>query len=767
MKNLFLTLLITAIGMIAFAQWSNDPAENNRITPLDTEIYDHDLKVTNNGTSFVVFNRPTGGNIATYIQIIDINGNMLFSEQGKLISNKPTWSWTMAGEILFVDNDGNALVMVTDCRNDPSGLDISYTLYKVSPTGEMLWGDDGIDLCEGMAYGLVADIKIVQLEDGSYVCAWMVEESNVYIQLQRISQNGELLWNKTEARIYESSASNEYPYLVNSENNNVIVVFYRGPSIFNKALKARKLNINGTAVWANDVTVYNGNFGYTPTWVVVRTIPDQMGGAFVGWFDDRYNTWVESTYVAHIKADGTHGFSPGSAGLKVGHSPLRSFYPEMYYVHSEDFLYVTWRETNDTQSWQQLVAQKIKVSSGELMWGNDGKIISPYTYNHSLAFYTIQSGGGGDVAVFFTSNTYHPVHLYGWDINNVTLLNNHGEYVWDEEIIQFSIPVGFKGRLISTPPLFNNYWLTAWNDERKIDGDPGGSKKIYMQRINFDGTLGDNGITTCLPPTDLEAQLIDGGCCSVLISWEGVADDYELNYRVVDDEWISQDVVGAHSVTLENLAQDTDYEVKVRSVCSSSNVSEWSEIVAFKTGTNIIPCDVPTNLSVSEITATSASLSWEESLGNILWDLRYRVAPDTLWNNITDLTETSYILDELTPNTVYVWSVRAFCDDDIDSDAIYSEWATQNEFTTEPNSTCDLEKNRMTVYASGKILNIINPENRTIEKVQLFDIQGKLLFDYTVKSTGNLLIPTILNEMMVFIRIVGEGGYESHKLLIK
>jgi len=137
MKKILFTLIILAISMVALAQWSNNPEENNRITPLATEIYDHELKVAGNGTSFVVFNRPFGGNIATFLQIIDVNGNMLFSDQGKLISNKHTWSFTMAGELLFVDDDGNALVVVADCRNSAAD-DMSYTLYKVSQTGEML-----------------------------------------------------------------------------------------------------------------------------------------------------------------------------------------------------------------------------------------------------------------------------------------------------------------------------------------------------------------------------------------------------------------------------------------------------------------------------------------------------------------------------------------------------------------------------------------------------------------------------------------------------
>ena len=760
MRKLLLTVLVAAGCLVATAQWSDDPSENNRITPLSTEIYDHDLKVSKAGTSFVVFNRPTEGTTATFLQIVDVNGNMLFPEQGKLISDKPTLSWTLVNELLFVDSDGNAILLVSDCRNS-SGNGLSYTLYKVSPTGEMLWGANGLDLCNGMAYDLVACMKIVQLEDETYVLAWSVYHGNdSYIQMQRISKTGQLLWNESEARIYNATVPHEYPFLVNAGNNQIIVVFSRG-SMYSKTVRAQKFDINCAPIWANELNVYSGGFGMTPLWVVVRVIPDQMGGAFVGWFDDRNYTNIESTYVAHITANGTHGFASAENGEKVGHSSLRSFYPEMYFNKNEGFLYITWRETNGTQSWQRMVAQKMKIPTAELMWGNDGKEISPYTYQHSLAFYSIQAGKNDDVAVFFTSNTYHPVHFYGWDIQNITLLDQSGNYVWDEGIIEFSNPVGFKGSLISTPLILNNYWLAAWNDERKITGDPDGSKKVYMQRINFDGTLGDNGIYVCLPPTDVLVENIT--TTSAKISWQGDANDYEISYRIVGGEWVFIDVIGAHSYMLENLIPNTDYEVRVRSICSVGNVSEWSETSSFKTP-DLPSCECPVDLKVDWVLAYSAKLSWKEGNDqNLNWDFRYREASISSWIEITDIEEKTYTLQELTPLTIYLWTVRSHCSEDRISD-----WSTEEEFQiAEIVSIENIEKERLTVYVSDKIINVINPENRYIEKIQLYSIDGRLIGDYAVKSCNNVLIPTALDEQIVIVKIFGENGNENHKVLMK
>ena len=758
MKKVLLTALLISGYLSVTAQWSDNPAENNRITPLGTEIYDHEIKVSNDGTSFIVFNRPTGGNTATFLQIIDINGNMLFSDQGMLISNKQTLSWTMVDQLLFIDDDGNAIIVVVDCRHS-AGYDISYTLYKVSPTGEMLWDDDGLDLCGGMAYGTIGCMNIVQLEDGSYVCAWMVEGSNLYIQLQRISKSGELLWNEEDVRLYNSSIPHDYPYLVNAGDNQVILVFSRGP-LFSRNVRARKIDIDGTSVWADDLSIYSGSFGYTPLWVIIRVIPDRMGGAFVGWFDDRNSTLTESTYIAHVTSDGTHGFPSGEGGEKIGYSPLRSFFPEMYFDKEEGFLYAAFRETNDNQVWQQMKAQKIKIPSGELMWDPEGIDVSPLLQDHSISFYTVQNGGNGNKAVFFTSNTWHPEHLYGWDINNVTLINGNGEYVWKDEIIEFSNPVGFKGSLLSTPLVNNAFWLTAWNDDRIITGDPGGSKKIYMQRINIDGTLG-NMEFICLPPANLLVDNISYETATV--TWDGEADDYELSYRIVDEEWIYINVTGSHTFAFENLTPNTDYTVRVRAICQEDQTSEWTETISFTTLDTPPPppCEEPINLNVIEITETSAKLLWEEGdAENMSWDLRYREASSASWNNAEALEVCNYTLTQLAPNTAYLWTVRANCSEDRKS-----EWATENDFTTDDVGINDATKDRMTVYATGNMINVINPDNRYIEKIQFFSINGSLLGNYTIKSAENVIIPVTTNETVIIVKIIGENQEESHKIV--
>ena len=505
MRKVFLLAALLAVGgSVMTAQWSNDPMENNRITPIGVDIYDFDLGVSNNGNVFVTFTRPVGGNIRTLLQIVDTDGNMLFPEEGMTVSSETTLSWTLVGEMMFVDRDGNAIIAVTDCRNS-AGDDVSYSLYKVSSTGEMLWGDKGIDLSSGESFYLVHNMQMVQIEDGSYVIAWAISDysERTYIQLQRISQSGELLWDDEEVRLYNSSFNYEYPYLVNAGFNQVILVYVRGVG---RHLAARKIDFDGTNVWSEDVYIYRGGFTIPPLWVIINVIPDQMGGAFVGWYDDRDWTNKESTFVSHVTSNGTLGFASGEEGEKVGYSEeLRGFSPEMYFDKDANFLYVFWRETSQGQSYQQITGQKLRIPSGELMWGPDGLEILPLTQGLSISAYSVKRTGNGDMALFFTANTWDEENGYAKDVNNVMLLNQNGGYVWKDQKIEFATTVSMKSRLISTPLIDDIYWVTGWKDSRTLTGETSARDKIYLQRVNIDGTLGE---FVSIKRTDIETIAI-------------------------------------------------------------------------------------------------------------------------------------------------------------------------------------------------------------------------------------------------------------------
>ena len=251
------------------------------------------------------------------------------------------------------------------------------------------------------------------------------------------------------------------------------------------------------------------------------------------------------------------------------------------------------------------------------------------------------------------------------------------------------------------------------------------------------------------------------------ISWSSYDEDadlWEVRYRNVDagGEWSTPIETSTNPYLLTGLPFETRVEVQVRVKCSAESFSDWTSLI-FTSGPEFPPCEYPVSLNVTEITSTTAKLSWQEGNDqNLSWDIRYRDASTTSWNDVEALNVKTYLLEDLTPNTAYLWSVRANCTGDR-----VSNWATQSNFTTLPLGISGVQKETMIVYASGKMLNIINSENRFIEKVQFFSIDGKLLGDYVVNATDNVLIPTTLNETILFVKIIGKEEFTTHKVLMK
>ena len=109
---------------------------------------------------------------------------------------------------------------------------------------------------------------------------------------------------------------------------------------------------------------------------------------------------------------------------------------------------------------------------------------------------------------------------------------------------------------------------------------------------------------TCLKPTNLTAGTPDAH--SVELSWTENGEATQWQICINDDETNLIDV-NENPYTLTNLDPETAYRVKVRAYCSAEDQSSWSDVVTFTTA---IANPAPKNLAVSDITPTSATVSW-------------------------------------------------------------------------------------------------------------------------------------------------------------
>lgn len=72
-------------------------------------------------------------------------------------------------------------------------------------------------------------------------------------------------------------------------------------------------------------------------------------------------------------------------------------------------------------------------------------------------------------------------------------------------------------------------------------------------------------------------------------------------------------------------------------------------------------CSVPTGLTATSITNTSATLNWTAVSGAVSYNLQWKASSASTWNTVSGLTTTSYNLSGLTLGTAYQFQVQTVC----------------------------------------------------------------------------------------------------------
>ena len=293
MKKFLLTSAMLAGGLFSSAQWA-DSSENTLVANATRdEMF---ISETSAGGVYLTYTIADG----KYLQLMDKDGYKTFGDDGILLSNGSASAYYVDRQMLFTDSEDNAIVVVAENRSGEEML--SYTVYKVSPSGELLWGEEGITLNRGTSGEIMAYMNVTELGDGSLVFSWTVGDILAHIELERLSADGEFLW-ESPLRIGNSNELVLYSWLIPSTEDKFNVVYTKG---IDYNFVVRRYNADGTQAWNEDVVIYDGGFDNQPVYTFSDFVSDGKGGVFAGW---RYSLDPDTSskfksQVAHVKADG-------------------------------------------------------------------------------------------------------------------------------------------------------------------------------------------------------------------------------------------------------------------------------------------------------------------------------------------------------------------------------------------------------------------------------------------------------------------------------
>jgi len=183
----------------------------------------------------------------------------------------------------------------------------------------------------------------------------------------------------------------------------------------------------------------------------------------------------------------------------------------------------------------------------------------------------------------------------------------------------------------------------------------GTSKNLYSYRPTM--KLGSCGVGPCeLPSIDSVATTET----TVTVTFSGPASNYEL---ALVEEWNDSiadavtPVTASATYTFEGLTEGTTYTLAIRSVCTATNRSEW---LTQEVTTDVHPCLVPTNVTVSGITYSSATVDWTPGeADHSRWAVR--VTGEGGYDHTDTVTAHPYTVNGLTDGTQYYVQVMTLC----------------------------------------------------------------------------------------------------------
>jgi len=469
MKNKLLFLLpIILIGWLTVAaQWSPDAMMNTQLSYLAGEQVLPKIAVCSDGAYYVSWFSSESGNYNVRLQRLEKEGYPLWEDNGLLVSDHPQMSWLTDWD-LAVDADNYALVTFQDIRN----TDNSPVGYRVSPSGDMMWGEDGIVLSN--LANFEPSPVVCATEAGNAVFAWPSEaEANMEVHVQKVSPAGDLLWGEGIVIAYPG-VNVTSPYLFPASDDHVYLIWHEetGPFLApNRALYVQELDADGNFMWATDLEVYPPSPG-GPV-ITLQMCRDNSGGIVFSWYGNdegtHFNCWVQ-----HMDGDGMLTMPQGnivSTSMERNH-----MYPAPAFVPQTEEIVIYFSEQDLNQNQRGLYAQKFDLA-GNRQWTDEGKLLIPLGDND----YSLPMANG------INSNSICVYQDTEFGSANSTIqavmLDSEGNFVWQDEFIDMSTYQSSKLHTVMAPYSFGQ-WVVAWEDERSTGRD------IYAQNIQPDGTLG-------------------------------------------------------------------------------------------------------------------------------------------------------------------------------------------------------------------------------------------------------------------------------------
>jgi len=447
MKKFTLLSLIFLSNLLT-AQWTDDYSVNTQVANSKTS----DIRSigTNDGKTWVIY-REDPSNILK-VQLLDTEGYQQLSPNGMVAVNVTVSSTDNRSEA--VDEEGNLYISFT-------AVDGNGYINKISPAGERLWGEEGIDIGAN-----AMETRILPAGDGGALIGWFRNISTG--TLMKYNFEGVAEWD--EARTIPSPNSNPITSVGEMallSDGSFVVLFHVRADFFNpdSILWAQRYDSEGNEMWSAPVQLSDHKTNYNARY----SLAQDGDVVYLGYYGHlgRYDS-----YLQRINPDGMLPWGINGSDFSTN-DDLYEMATSIAYEEGSDYVWAISHFTNTIQSEYGEYIQKFHKESGARYLSDDAEKVFEVSTGGYVHYGGLQLVYGKPFFLF--STLVAPTFL------SVTYLDEMGSFIWEEEYNTIAMSTNEKS-FIGLTRNANGQSVAVWVESRSPAGD-----RIYAQNFKIGG----------------------------------------------------------------------------------------------------------------------------------------------------------------------------------------------------------------------------------------------------------------------------------------
>ncbi|KPJ60873.1 MAG: hypothetical protein AMJ46_04005 [Latescibacteria bacterium DG_63] len=370
------------VSTCALAAWH---ADGNPVCTAGVGEFDCAIAPDNSGGGIFAWLDMRSGNQDVYAQRVSSLGGVLWDTSGVPIC---TASGAQDNFRLISDGAGGAIITWADYR---SSLNFDVYAQRVSPSGNVLWGANGIAICT--AFWDQDRPAIVSDGAGGAIIVWQDYRGGIYgdIYAQRVDPLGNVLWGANGVAICTAAYDQQLPDITSDGAGGAIIGWSDQRSATHPDIYAQRVDAWGVVQWTPDgiaiCTAAQEQLG-------PLVISDAAGGAIISWIDYR-NSSNFDIYSQRINAGGVvqWGVNGTSVCMAADHQYLAGMLPD-----GAGGAIISWNDFRNGMD-SDLYAQRVN-AVGVWQWTTDGIAICVASGDQGVTFHAPVASDGTGGAIF-------------------------------------------------------------------------------------------------------------------------------------------------------------------------------------------------------------------------------------------------------------------------------------------------------------------------------------------------------------------------------